>query len=74
MQLLLIQSGLAQDVTANASITDALRTNPGFSSVISLLTVVVLPDDVLDEVVPGSIRKGEHFIALMRRLVEYLKV
>ncbi len=33
----------------------------------------VLPDDVLQEAVPGGIRKGEHFVAFMKRLVEYLK-
>lgn len=36
--------------------------------------MVVLPDDVLAEVVPGNIRKGEHFLGLMKRLIEYLKV
>jgi len=33
----------------------------------------VLPDHVLQEAVPGNIRKAEHFAAFMRRLVEYLK-
>ena len=33
----------------------------------------VLPDHVLQEAVPGSIRKGEHFVAFMKRLIEYLK-
>ena len=33
----------------------------------------VLPDNVLQEAVPGNIRKGEHFVAFMKRLVEYLK-
>ena len=33
----------------------------------------VLPDHVLQEAVPGNIRKGEHFVAFMKRLVEYLK-
>lgn len=35
---------------------------------------LVLPDDLLKEAVPGNIRKAEHFIAFLRRLVEYLKV
>jgi len=34
----------------------------------------VLPADVLQEAVPGNIRKGEHFVAFLRRLVEYIKV
>lgn len=33
----------------------------------------VLPNDVLEEAVPGSIRQAEHFVAFMRRFVEYLK-
>ena len=33
----------------------------------------ILPDHVLQEAVPGNIRKGEHFVAFMKRLVEYLK-
>ena len=33
----------------------------------------VLPTEVLEEAVPGNIRKAEHFVAFLRRLVEYLK-
>lgn len=33
----------------------------------------ILPDDVLEEAVPGNIRQAEHFVAFMRRFVEYLK-
>jgi DNA excision repair protein ERCC-2 len=33
----------------------------------------VLPADVLQEAIPGNIRKAEHFVAFMKRLVEYLK-
>ena len=33
----------------------------------------VLPQDLLDEAIPGNIRKGEHFIAFLKRFVEYLK-
>ncbi|QRW01863.1 DNA repair helicase RAD3 [Ceratobasidium sp. AG-Ba] len=33
----------------------------------------VLPDDLLKEAVPGNIRKAEHFVAFLKRLVEYLK-
>ncbi|KAI8852107.1 hypothetical protein BC829DRAFT_424885 [Chytridium lagenaria] len=33
----------------------------------------VLPDDILDEAVPGNIRRAEHFVAFLRRFVEYLK-
>jgi len=33
----------------------------------------VLPDDILQEAIPGNIRRAEHFIAFLRRFVEYLK-
>ncbi|PJF18727.1 ATP-dependent helicase domain-containing protein [Paramicrosporidium saccamoebae] len=33
----------------------------------------VIPDELLQEVVPGNIRQGEHFVAFLRRFVEYLK-
>ncbi|PPQ71972.1 hypothetical protein CVT24_008189 [Panaeolus cyanescens] len=33
----------------------------------------LLPDDLLQEAVPGNIRKAEHFVAFLKRFVEYLK-
>ncbi|KAH6656196.1 hypothetical protein BKA67DRAFT_513203 [Truncatella angustata] len=33
----------------------------------------VLPDDLLKEAVPGNIRRAEHFIAFLKRFIEYLK-
>ncbi|KAJ1983804.1 TFIIH/NER complex ATP-dependent 5'-3' DNA helicase subunit [Dimargaris verticillata] len=33
----------------------------------------VLPDDILHEAVPGNIRRAEHFIAFLKRFIEYLK-
>ncbi|KAJ7097936.1 hypothetical protein B0H15DRAFT_920639 [Mycena belliarum] len=33
----------------------------------------LLPDDLLNEAVPGNIRKAEHFVAFLKRFVEYLK-
>lgn len=33
----------------------------------------ILPSDVLEEAVPGNIRKAEHFIIFMKRFVEYVK-
>ena len=29
---------------------------------------------MLDEAVPGNIRKAEHFVAFLKRFIEYLKV
>ena len=34
----------------------------------------VLSKDMLDEAVPGNIRKAEHFVAFLKRFIEYLKV
>ncbi|GLB34959.1 putative helical and beta-bridge domain containing protein [Lyophyllum shimeji] len=33
----------------------------------------LLPDDLLNEAIPGNIRKAEHFVAFLKRFVEYLK-
>ncbi|XP_022909302.1 general transcription and DNA repair factor IIH helicase subunit XPD [Onthophagus taurus] len=41
--------------------TDVILANP------------VLPDDILNDVVPGNIRNAEHFISFLKRFVEYLK-
>ncbi|KAF3793087.1 DNA repair helicase [Nymphaea thermarum] len=51
--------GLAQ--RGNLPVSDAWLSNP------------VLPDDILREAVPGNIRKAEHFISVLRRLVQYLR-
>ncbi|KAK0705177.1 hypothetical protein B0H67DRAFT_546004 [Lasiosphaeris hirsuta] len=32
-----------------------------------------LPDDLLKEAIPGNIRRAEHFVAFLRRFIEYLK-
>ncbi|KAG9247147.1 DNA repair helicase-like protein RAD3 [Calycina marina] len=32
-----------------------------------------LPDDLLQEAVPGNIRRAEHFITFLKRFIEYLK-
>ncbi|GMH35311.1 hypothetical protein BSKO_03179 [Bryopsis sp. KO-2023] len=32
-----------------------------------------LPKDILQEAVPGNIRRAEHFVAFLRRFLEYLK-
>lgn len=38
-----------------------------------VLSNPILPDEVLQEAVPGSIRNSEHFIKFLKRFVEYLK-
>ncbi|KAG5642195.1 DNA-dependent ATPase of the nucleotide excision repair factor 4 complex [Asterophora parasitica] len=49
--------GLQDDVDD----TDGFMANP------------LLPDDLLNEAIPGNIRKAEHFVAFLKRFVEYLK-
>ncbi|CAO1631786.1 unnamed protein product [Sympodiomycopsis kandeliae] len=39
----------------------------------TFMTNPVLPDDLLSEAVPGNIRRAEHFVAFLKRFVEYLK-
>lgn len=41
--------------------TDVILANP------------VLPDEILQEAVPGNIRNAEHFISFLKRFIEYLK-
>lgn len=38
-----------------------------------ILSNPILPDDVLNEAVPGNIRLGEHFVNFLRRFLEYIK-
>lgn len=40
----------------------------------SFMSNPALPDDLLKEAVPGNIRRAEHFIAFLKRFIEYLKV
>jgi DNA excision repair protein ERCC-2 len=53
--------GLAQQNVARG-IADQLRADPA------------LPDDTVQEVIPGNIRRGEHFLTLLKRFVEFIKV
>ena len=39
-----------------------------------VLILLALPDDLLKEAIPGNIRRAEHFVAFLKRFVEYLKV
>ncbi|CAK9826192.1 General transcription and DNA repair factor IIH helicase subunit XPD [Anthophora retusa] len=38
-----------------------------------ILSNPILPDEILEEVVPGNIRNAEHFVSFLKRFVEYLK-
>ncbi|EIM90023.1 DNA repair helicase [Stereum hirsutum FP-91666 SS1] len=52
---------LVEGLQDAASDEDAFMSNP------------VLPEDLLNEAIPGNIRKAEHFVAFLKRFVEYLK-
>ena len=39
----------------------------------TVLANPLLPDDILQEAVPGSIRRAEHFVIFLKKLVEFLK-
>ena len=55
---------------------DAFMANPGMHYDINSTAAnfLALPDDLLQEAVPGTIRRAEHFITFLKRFVEYLKV
>lgn len=39
-----------------------------------VLSNPIVSDDMLNEAVPGNIRKAEHFLALLRRFLEFLRI
>ena len=57
---------------------DAFMANPGWflhlGDIIIAYALAALPDDLLKEAVPGNIRRAEHFVAFLKRFIEYLKV
>jgi DNA excision repair protein ERCC-2 len=57
---------------------DAFMANPGKSIQVSIIckiaNYIALPDDLLKEAVPGNIRRAEHFVAFLKRFIEFLKV
>jgi DNA excision repair protein ERCC-2 len=70
---------LVEGLQEAASDEDAFTSNPGQPEHCLVLQTwlirdTVLPEDLLKEAVPGNIRKAEHFVAFLKRLVEYLKV
>jgi DNA excision repair protein ERCC-2 len=67
-----------QEATAETTPEDAFMANPGNYRAECSPPLTknhsVLPDDLLKEAIPGNIRKAEHFVAFLKRFVEYLKV
>jgi DNA excision repair protein ERCC-2 len=56
-----------------ARLVEGLRNAQEARDNAELMANPILPNDVLNEAVPGNIRRAEHFIAFLRRFVEYLK-
>lgn len=54
-------------------LVDGLKTAQESRIADEFLVNPILPDDILQEAVPGNIRRAEHFVAFLRRFVEYLK-
>lgn len=53
--------GLSTTILPQLSSGDTLSANP------------IIPQDILREHVPGSIRKSEHFIQFLRRLIQFIR-
>jgi DNA excision repair protein ERCC-2 len=56
----LVQGLTASEIIAGANDTDMMETP-------------VLSQDLLKEAIPGNIRRAEHFVAFLKRFIEYLK-
>ena len=66
-----------EDMLANPGMLHSLSARPAVRLPRQFdegLIMAVLSSDMLEEAVPGNIRKAEHFIAFLKRFIEYLKV
>lgn len=52
---------------------DGLRERSDGRETDQILANPVIPDEILQESIPGNIRNAEHFVGFMKRFVEYLK-
>ncbi|KAG7393803.1 General transcription and DNA repair factor IIH helicase subunit XPD [Phytophthora boehmeriae] len=69
----LVEGLRSSDAVVAPTYTDPGSNRPIDTSTDIMIANPVLPDDVLDEAIPGNIRRAEHFVAFMRRLIEYLR-
>jgi DNA excision repair protein ERCC-2 len=56
-----------------AKLVEGLRTADEARQEDAFMANPALPDDLLTEAVPGNIRRAEHFVAFLKRFIEYLK-
>lgn len=66
-----VDSGKLQD--EYEKLVEGLRESQLAKDEETFVTTPVLSTDVLQEAIPGSIRRAEHFISFMKRFIEYLK-
>jgi len=52
---------------------DGLRERGEGRETDQILANPVIPDEILQEAIPGNIRNAEHFVGFMKRFIEYLK-
>lgn len=57
-----------------ANLVEGLRKAQANAEIDKVLANPILPSEVSQDVIPGSIRKAEHYISFLKRLVEYLKM
>lgn len=55
-----------------ASLVEGLRSKEQEIEEESIMTSPILPADLLKESVPGNIRRAEHFVAFLKRFIQYL--
>lgn len=60
-------------VNEYAKLVEGLKDADEARSEDAFMSNPVLPDDLLKEAVPGNIRRAEHFVAFLKRFIEYLK-
>jgi DNA excision repair protein ERCC-2 len=83
----LLRSQYGTDIGTRIKVTDAAKLQNEYAKLVEglqeaeeeadedqVMSNPVLPDDLLHEAIPGNIRKAEHFVAFLKRFVEYLKV
>ncbi|GAU29131.1 hypothetical protein TSUD_58970 [Trifolium subterraneum] len=54
-------------------LVEGLALRGDFPAADGCLASPALPDDILKEAVPGNIRKAEHFMQVLHRLVQYIE-
>lgn len=70
----LLEQGVVRHGTGVASGEQAVPIPGASPADAQALANPLLPEDILQEAVPGNIRKAEHFLLFLKKIVEFLKV